>query len=67
MHDWPTYPQVYAMGELIGGLDVLNDMAGDVNLYEQLLTEEQRKAHAGEGNGDEVRTGEQRGEQIYTD
>ena len=24
--DWPTYPQVYANGELIGGLDIIKDM-----------------------------------------
>ena len=24
--DWPTYPQVYSNGELIGGLDILKEM-----------------------------------------
>ena len=24
--DWPTYPQVYVNGELIGGLDIIKDM-----------------------------------------
>merc|ERR1712071_114254 len=26
MGDWPTYPQIYAKGELIGGLDVVKEM-----------------------------------------
>jgi glutaredoxin-related protein len=24
--DWPTYPQVYRKGELLGGLDIVKDM-----------------------------------------
>eukprot|EP00126_Sphaerothecum_destruens_P011551 Sdes_comp20926_c0_seq1m18352 len=24
--DWPTYPQIYLRGELIGGLDILKDL-----------------------------------------
>lgn len=30
--DWPTYPQVYVSGELIGGLDIINELvaAGDL-------------------------------------
>lgn len=30
--DWPTYPQVYVNGELIGGLDIINELvaAGDL-------------------------------------
>ena len=24
--DWPTYPQLYANGELIGGLDIVKEM-----------------------------------------
>lgn len=43
--DWPTYPQIYVKGELIGGLDVLKEMmeeAGDgESLAEQLGVEEQ--------------------------
>jgi Grx4 family monothiol glutaredoxin len=27
--DWPTYPQVYVRGELIGGLDILKEMKAD--------------------------------------
>lgn len=30
--DWPTYPQLYVKGELIGGLDIVKEMltAGDL-------------------------------------
>ena len=36
--DWPTYPQLYVNGELIGGLDILTEMTQDssVSLKEQL-------------------------------
>lgn len=34
--DWPTYPQVYVKGELIGGLDILKEMKEDGSLQEQL-------------------------------
>ena len=36
--DWPTYPQIYVRGELIGGLDILKEMLGDGSstLAEQL-------------------------------
>ena len=34
--DWPTYPQLYANGELIGGLDILREMAADGDLLGQL-------------------------------
>jgi Grx4 family monothiol glutaredoxin len=36
--DWPTYPQVYLRGELIGGLDILKEMKADggSSLVEQL-------------------------------
>mmetsp|Transcript_14699 Transcript_14699/g.22963 ORF Transcript_14699/g.22963 Transcript_14699/m.22963 type:complete len:341 (+) Transcript_14699:143-1165(+) len=34
--DWPTYPQVYAKGELIGGLDILREMAEDGDVAAQL-------------------------------
>lgn len=26
---WPTYPQIYVRGELVGGLDILNEMIAD--------------------------------------
>lgn len=36
--DWPTYPQLYVKGELIGGLDILKEMKDDEStpLAEQL-------------------------------
>lgn len=35
--DWPTYPQLYVRGELVGGLDILKEMAEeDGGLVEQL-------------------------------
>lgn len=35
--DWPTYPQLYVRGELIGGLDILKEMSEeDGGLVEQL-------------------------------
>eukprot|EP00536_Pseudo-nitzschia_multiseries_P013866 jgi/Psemu1/261772/estExt_Genewise1Plus.C_6250013 len=32
--DWPTYPQIYVRGELMGGLDILKETASDGNLLE---------------------------------
>ena len=26
--DWPTYPQLYVKGELMGGLDIVREMVG---------------------------------------
>jgi Grx4 family monothiol glutaredoxin len=34
--DWPTYPQIYCRGELIGGLDILMEMVDEGNLSQQL-------------------------------
>lgn len=35
--DWPTYPQLYVRGELVGGLDIMKElMEGDGGLVEQL-------------------------------
>jgi len=34
--DWPTYPQLYVNGELIGGLDIIKEMAEEGNLAESL-------------------------------
>jgi len=46
--DWPTYPQIYAKGELIGGLDVLKDMVEEAedgeSLAEQFGVEAQKEA-----------------------
>ena len=34
--NWPTYPQVYVKGELMGGLDILKEMKEEGPLREQL-------------------------------
>lgn len=34
--DWPTYPQIYVKGELIGGLDILKEMTEVGDLAEQI-------------------------------
>jgi Grx4 family monothiol glutaredoxin len=34
--NWPTYPQCYVNGELVGGLDILKEMNEEGNLAEQL-------------------------------
>jgi glutaredoxin-related protein len=33
--DWPTYPQLYVQGKLLGGLDILNEMAEEGPLKER--------------------------------
>jgi Grx4 family monothiol glutaredoxin len=33
--DWPTYPQIYVKGELMGGLDILKETASEGPLKEQ--------------------------------
>jgi len=34
--NWPTYPQVYVKGELMGGLDIIKEMQQDGSLEEAL-------------------------------
>ena len=34
--NWPTYPQLYANGELVGGCDIVLEMASDGSLKEAL-------------------------------
>lgn len=34
--DWPTYPQLYVNGTLVGGLDIVNEMRADGSLKQQL-------------------------------
>ena len=34
--DWPTYPQLYVNGELVGGLDIVKEMKAEGSLREQL-------------------------------
>eukprot|EP00607_Mallomonas_marina_P003382 CAMPEP_0182432204 /NCGR_PEP_ID=MMETSP1167-20130531/54803_1 /TAXON_ID=2988 /ORGANISM="Mallomonas Sp, Strain CCMP3275" /LENGTH=272 /DNA_ID=CAMNT_0024619429 /DNA_START=327 /DNA_END=1145 /DNA_ORIENTATION=+ len=36
LYDWPTYPQVYVSGELIGGLDIVTEMANSGSLKDQM-------------------------------
>ena len=52
--DWPTYPQLYVRGELIGGLDILKEMQADgPTLVEQLgLAREAYTAPAVESKSD---------------
>ncbi|XP_072177531.1 glutaredoxin-3-like [Diadema setosum] len=38
--DWPTYPQIYVNGELIGGLDIIKEMEANGDL-EQTLPKKQ--------------------------
>ncbi|XP_076438272.1 glutaredoxin-3-like [Babylonia areolata] len=38
--NWPTYPQLYANGELLGGLDILKEMAESGELAESLPVQE---------------------------
>merc|ERR1712151_775101 len=37
--NWPTYPQLYVNGELVGGLDIVKEMADDGDLAESLGVE----------------------------
>jgi glutaredoxin-related protein len=34
--NWPTYPQLYVKGELIGGIDIVQEMAEEGDLAGQL-------------------------------
>lgn len=36
LFDWPTFPQLYVNGTLIGGLDILSEMAEGGNLKDEL-------------------------------
>ncbi|CAE7544289.1 glrx3 [Symbiodinium natans] len=36
--NWPTYPQVYAAGKLVGGLDILKELADEGSLLEELAS-----------------------------
>lgn len=38
--DWPTYPQLYVRGELMGGLDIMKEMQESGDFVEQLDVEE---------------------------
>eukprot|EP00389_Voromonas_pontica_P016261 GDKH01025418.1.p1 GENE.GDKH01025418.1~~GDKH01025418.1.p1 ORF type:complete len:375 (-),score=95.83 GDKH01025418.1:76-1200(-) len=43
---WPTYPQLYVKGELIGGVDIAREMAADGSLAELLTSAKQEAAAA---------------------
>ena len=34
--NWPTYPQLYGAGALLGGLDIMNELAESGELLEEL-------------------------------
>lgn len=38
LSDWPTYPQLYSNGTLIGGLDIVKELVEDGSLLETLET-----------------------------
>jgi len=48
--DWPTYPQFYAGGELVGGLDIVTEMGADGDLAGQLGVDEPCTTEASELN-----------------
>eukprot|EP01040_Poterioochromonas_malhamensis_P003100 gene3100-3298_t len=43
--DWPTYPQLYVKGGLVGGLDILKEMVASGNIREQLNIDEICKSY----------------------
>ncbi len=36
MLDWPTFPQLYISGELLGGCDIITEMASNGDLQETI-------------------------------
>ena len=36
MFDWPTFPQLYVSGELLGGCDIITEMASSGDLQETI-------------------------------
>lgn len=40
LHNWPTYPQLYARGRLVGGLDVVRELVDNDQLLAELAREE---------------------------
>lgn len=46
--EWPTYPQLYAAGTLIGGLDIARELANDGELNKEI---ENALKESGEANG----------------
>ena len=45
--NWPTYPQLYAKGQLVGGLDILKELHDSGELKEELgISSESREQFA---------------------
>ena len=40
LHDWPTFPQLYVKGELVGGCDIIEEMFDSGELAELLGVEQ---------------------------
>jgi glutaredoxin-related protein len=38
LNDWPTFPQLIVNGELVGGLDIVQEMADSGELKESILS-----------------------------
>jgi Grx4 family monothiol glutaredoxin len=58
LYNWPTYPQLYVRGNLIGGLDIVSEMASDESspLREQLeLTDADMASDGQEAMEDKLR------------
>lgn len=36
MSDWPTFPQLYVNGELLGGCDIVTELANSGDLHETI-------------------------------
>lgn len=36
MFDWPTFPQLYVNGELLGGCDIITEMASSGDLQDTI-------------------------------
>ena len=36
LFDWPTFPQLYVRGELLGGCDIITEMASNGDLKETI-------------------------------
>lgn len=50
LHNWPTYPQLYARGRLVGGLDVVRELSDEGQLIAELARDE-GEALPGASNG----------------
>jgi len=44
--NWPTYPQLYVGGELVGGLDIMKEMSESGDLAALIAKKEAEKAPA---------------------